>query len=134
MVKRRLAGRGLWIDKYELALAFAQLADAAKLAPIIGAFLAGLALARTTQPHVILLDMRMPVMDGWAFAQEYQRDEGRRAALIVFTAATNVTGITFFVEAPGSFDLRSNKAGIAVCGEIQNAIFKPSLPLTVELS
>jgi two-component system, chemotaxis family, chemotaxis protein CheY len=49
----------------------------------------GLALARTTQPHVILLDMRMPVMDGWTFAQEYQRDEGRRAALIVFTAATN---------------------------------------------
>ena len=49
----------------------------------------GLALARTRQPHVILLDMRMPVMDGWAFAQEYQRDEGRQAALIVFTAATN---------------------------------------------
>src|SRR5205807_1611985 len=49
----------------------------------------GLALARTTQPHVILPDPRMPVMDGWAFAQEYQRDEGRQAALIVFTAATN---------------------------------------------
>jgi CheY-like chemotaxis protein len=49
----------------------------------------GLALAHTTQPHVILLDLRMPVMDGWAFAQAYQQQEGRGAALIVFTAATN---------------------------------------------
>jgi CheY-like chemotaxis protein len=49
----------------------------------------GLALAHTAQPHVILLDMRMPVMDGWAFAQAYQQQEGRQAALIVFTAAPN---------------------------------------------
>jgi two-component system chemotaxis response regulator CheY len=49
----------------------------------------GLALARTAQPDLILLDMRMPVMDGWAFAQAYKQEEGRQVALIVFTAATN---------------------------------------------
>jgi CheY-like chemotaxis protein len=33
--------------------------------------------------------MRMPVMDGWAFARAYHHEEGRGAALIVFTVATN---------------------------------------------
>ena len=49
----------------------------------------GLALARTMQPHLILLDMHMPVMDGRAFARAYQHEEGRQAALIVFTVETN---------------------------------------------
>ena len=48
----------------------------------------GLALAHTTRPHLILLDMRMSVMDGRAFAQAYQHEEGRQAALIVYAAAT----------------------------------------------
>ena len=46
----------------------------------------GLALARTTQPHVILLDMRMPVMDGWAVARAL-RGQGITVPIIVMTAA-----------------------------------------------
>lgn len=36
---------------------------------------------------VILLDMRMPVMDGWQFASAYRDVPGRRARLVVMTAA-----------------------------------------------
>jgi two-component system, chemotaxis family, chemotaxis protein CheY len=38
-------------------------------------------------PDVILLDMRMPVLDGWAFAEAYRRRPGRSAPIVVMTAA-----------------------------------------------
>lgn len=36
---------------------------------------------------LVLLDMRMPVMDGWTFAQEYRRAVPQPAPIIVITAA-----------------------------------------------
>jgi CheY-like chemotaxis protein len=39
-------------------------------------------------PEVILLDMRMPVMDGRAFAREYHAGPGPHAPIIVITATT----------------------------------------------
>lgn len=39
-------------------------------------------------PDVILLDMRMPVLDGWGFARQF-RAAGKRAPIIVMTAAEN---------------------------------------------
>src|SRR5688500_6613495 len=36
---------------------------------------------------VILLDMRMPVMNGWQFAAAYRERAGPRAPIIVMTAA-----------------------------------------------
>lgn len=38
------------------------------------------------QPAVVLLDMRMPVLDGWGFAEEL-RTRGRHVPLVVMTAA-----------------------------------------------
>lgn len=38
-------------------------------------------------PDVILLDMRMPVMDGWEFARRYRATPGPHALIIVMTAA-----------------------------------------------
>ncbi|MCI0670589.1 MAG: response regulator [Myxococcaceae bacterium] len=38
-------------------------------------------------PDVILLDMRMPVMDGWTFARELHARYGDRFPLVVVTAA-----------------------------------------------
>lgn len=38
-------------------------------------------------PCLILLDMRMPVMDGWTFADLYRRSPGPHAPIIVMTAA-----------------------------------------------
>ena len=43
--------------------------------------------ARQAPPDLILLDMLMPIMDGWAFAREYRRLPGPQAPIIV-TAAT----------------------------------------------
>jgi urea transport system substrate-binding protein len=36
-------------------------------------------------PDLILLDMRMPVMDGWAFAAELRRRHGHRIPVVVCT-------------------------------------------------
>ena len=40
-----------------------------------------------TLPSAILLDMRMPVMDGWTFARSYRERPGPHAPIIVLTAA-----------------------------------------------
>lgn len=40
-------------------------------------------------PSLILLDMKMPVMDGWAFAAAYRESPGPHAPIIVMTAAHN---------------------------------------------
>jgi CheY-like chemotaxis protein len=39
------------------------------------------------RPCLILLDMKMPVMDGWAFAAAYHKLPGPHAPIVVMTAA-----------------------------------------------
>ena len=41
------------------------------------------------RPDLILLDMRMPVMDGWTFARTYRQQAGPHAPIVVITAATD---------------------------------------------
>jgi CheY-like chemotaxis protein len=41
-------------------------------------------------PALILLDMLMPVMDGWQFARELHARYGRRVPIVVVTAAEHV--------------------------------------------
>lgn len=50
---------------------------------------AALALLDQHSPSVILLDMRMPVMDGWAFARAYAARPGPHAPILVMTAAVD---------------------------------------------
>lgn len=38
-------------------------------------------------PAVVLLDMKMPGMDGWAFAREFRARHGRQVPIVVLTAA-----------------------------------------------
>jgi CheY-like chemotaxis protein len=42
---------------------------------------------RTIRPDLILLDMKMPVMDGWEFARRYRAEFGNPSPIIVMTAA-----------------------------------------------
>ncbi len=41
------------------------------------------------QPDLILLDLRMPVMDGWEFARRYEQLPGEHVPIIAFVAALN---------------------------------------------
>ncbi len=38
-------------------------------------------------PQLILLDMRMPLMDGWEFASQYHAASGPHAPIVALTAA-----------------------------------------------
>jgi CheY-like chemotaxis protein len=48
---------------------------------------AGLALLDQIVPHAILLDMKMPVMDGWTFLELYRRRPNPKPPIVVVTAA-----------------------------------------------
>jgi CheY-like chemotaxis protein len=64
------------------------LADAGYEVASAGDGLAALARVAERMPGVILLDMRMPIMNGWEFAREYQtRYGGGAAPIVVVTAA-----------------------------------------------
>ncbi|TME30206.1 MAG: response regulator [Chloroflexi bacterium] len=46
------------------------------------------ALMKANGEALVLLDMRMPVLDGWGFAREF-RASGKRSPIVVMTAAEN---------------------------------------------
>jgi urea transport system substrate-binding protein len=62
-----------------------------------------------TPPDVILLDMRMPILDGWGFAAE-MRERGHGIPIVVMTAArdaahwANDIAATAFVSKPFGYD------------------------------
>ena len=54
-----------------------------------------------TPPDVILLDMKMPVMDGWEFARAYRQVPGQHAPIVVVTAAQDAASRAAEVAADG---------------------------------
>jgi two-component system chemotaxis response regulator CheY len=50
---------------------------------------AALEMAERARPDLILLDMLMPVMDGWTFARAYRERPGPHAPIVVLTALNN---------------------------------------------
>lgn len=61
------------------------------------------------QPALILLDMRMPRMDGWTFCKSYRNLQVQHAPIIVMSAATDARAFARQVEAndclPKPFEL-----------------------------
>lgn len=53
------------------------------------------------QPDLILLDMRMPIMDGWTFARRYRDQAGPHAPIVVITAATDAGERAAEIQADG---------------------------------
>lgn len=51
--------------------------------------LEALAQVSRQMPDIILLDMRMPRMDGWEFAREFRARYDHRARIVVLTAGSN---------------------------------------------
>jgi CheY-like chemotaxis protein len=52
-------------------------------------------------PGLVLLDMRMPVMNGWEFAREFRARHGRACPIVVVTAAENAKLRAEEIEAEG---------------------------------
>lgn len=69
-----------------------------------------LELVAREHPQAILLDMRMPGMDGWEFSRRYRERYDHEAPLIAFSAATDVAvyarqiGAEFFLGKPFDVD------------------------------
>jgi len=52
-------------------------------------------------PAIILLDMRMPIMDGWQFARAYRERPGPHAPIVVVTAAREAEESAAQIRADG---------------------------------
>jgi two-component system, chemotaxis family, chemotaxis protein CheY len=76
-----------------------------------------LELAERARPDLILLDMRMPVMDGWAFARTYRERPGPHAPIVVLTASRMAAEWAAEVAAQGyvgkPFDLEEVLTAVA---------------------
>jgi CheY-like chemotaxis protein len=59
-----------------------------------------LAVLEHYQPQLILLDMRMPVMDGWTFARRL-RDQGNTTPIVVMTATQDAKAWAAEIQAQG---------------------------------
>jgi two-component system, chemotaxis family, chemotaxis protein CheY len=46
---------------------------------------------RRHEPRLILLDMRMPRMNGWEFADAYRRERSPHAPILIMTAGRDAT-------------------------------------------
>jgi CheY-like chemotaxis protein len=78
---------------------------------------AALEQAERNPPCAILLDMRMPIMDGWEFAAQYRQRSEPAAPIIVMTAAHDAQIRAAQVNAVGvlakPFDLEDLLAVVA---------------------
>ena len=67
---------------------------------------AALELVKHHRPAVIILDLRMPIMDGWSFAEQYRRQATPAASLILLTALKDIEesarriGAATFIQKP----------------------------------
>lgn len=67
-----------------------------------------LALAETEAPRLILLDLMMPVMDGWQFLAEWNgRPRGERCPVVL------LSGLAYIHDAPGVADFLSKPVDVA---------------------
>jgi CheY-like chemotaxis protein len=80
---------------------------------------AALELVKHHQPAVIIVDLRMPIMDGWAFVDQYRRVAKPPASILLLSALKDVEesakrlGADGFIRKP--FELTEVSAAIERC-------------------
>ena len=62
---------------------------------------AALEMVRDTSPDVILLDLTMPIMDGWSFVSQYRRSAKHGARIVLLTANSHAPDIAQSLGADG---------------------------------
>lgn len=74
-------------------------------------------MVKLNEPVLLLLDLRMPIMDGWSFVEQYRRAASAPAAIILMSANPDLPGIAEQLGADGHLrkpfeldDLRSTVA------------------------
>jgi two-component system chemotaxis response regulator CheY len=71
---------------------------------------AALALLPRMHPELVLLDMKMPLMDGWEFARRYRQLPDPKPPIVVLTAAQDAArraievGATAYLAKPFAID------------------------------
>jgi CheY-like chemotaxis protein len=80
---------------------------------------AALELVKHHQPAVILVDLRMPIMDGWAFVEQYRRMADPPASIVLLSAVKDLEatakrlGAEGFVRKP--FEIEELTAVVQRC-------------------
>ena len=62
---------------------------------------AALDLVKTHEPALILLDPRLPIMDGWSFVQQYRRIVAVPARIVAMSAAPDLPHVAQQLQADG---------------------------------
>jgi CheY-like chemotaxis protein len=62
---------------------------------------AALELIKHIAPDLILLDLSMPIMDGWSFVAQYRRMAKRSARIVLLTGNASAPDIARTLEADG---------------------------------
>ena len=78
------------------------------------------------QPELILLDINMPVMDGWEFLEEYQKLEESQKGKIVFIMLTTSSNLVDMARADMMFKsiyFQYKPLTLAMVGEIMQKHF-----------
>ena len=87
---------------------------------------AALDILKRFRPSIILLDLRMPVMDGFEFVSRYRLMPGPHAAIVAFVATLNAEaeakalGAACLLEKP--FDLDDLLSAVQAAGAVAPAV------------
>lgn len=78
---------------------------------------AALEMVKAHDPSLILLDLRMPIMDGWSFVEQYRRAALTPAGIVLMSANPDLPGIAQHLGADGHlrkpFELAELQAVVA---------------------
>ncbi|MEO7456608.1 MAG: response regulator [Gemmatimonadaceae bacterium] len=110
MLSRRLTRRG-----YEVLIA----RDGAE----------GVAMATETQPDIVLMDMSLPVLDGWEATRRLKSDQATRGIPVIALTAHAMTGDEAKARAAGCDDFDTKPVDIdRLLGKIEQFIPRAAPP------